>query len=109
MFELVEDFFVPVLLFCCLAGFALLLIAASPLGPQLTIDVELAAIEQLRADMGKAPCPIGDHVAGQVASYNRKIRRKQAWNDKWWAALWIPNEWDDVRVIEFPDCGNSER
>jgi len=81
-----------------------LTVAISPIGPKLAVGPQMAALVQLRADMAGVPCPIGEDVAGTVVAWNQKIKSKQAWNERWWAALWIPNEWEEAETIQFPDC-----
>lgn len=75
----------------------------SIIGEQVNLPGRLAKIEQLRIDASHTKIGNNEDVIGQVTQWNQTIRSKQAYNKKWWAAITIPNEWDDVKLIEIPE------
>ena len=65
-------------------------------------------IEQLRSDMlrvSEGGLTQGGNIGvalGQVTSWNQRIRRMQAYNNRWWGDPFIPDEWDSTETIPIP-------
>jgi len=68
---------------------------------KIHFPVEEARIEQLREDAAQIDQNSED-VVGQITQVNQEIKKKQALNDIFFLSLQVPNEWDDVELIELP-------
>ena len=79
---------------------------------RLGFDVALIGtepeIEQLRADMvgiSQGGLTQGGNIGvalGQVTSLNQRIRRMQAYNNRWWGDPFIPDGWERLEPIPIP-------
>lgn len=66
---------------------------------------ELARVEQLRHDVEDAYSLDPDMlevVIGQATRANQDIKYWQKYRQIWWSKWAIPDEWDDVKLIELP-------
>lgn len=69
---------------------------------QMTFPGDLAQIEQLRRDVQRVNVAQSEDVIGQVTKWNQVIMSNKQYNKIWWADLTIPDEWDNVELIEIP-------
>lgn len=69
---------------------------------QMVLPGELAQIEQLRRDVQHVNIQQSEDVIGQVTKWNQVIMSNKQYNKIWWADLTIPDEWDNVELIEIP-------
>lgn len=88
--------FIVGLLGVLLVGFSIVAIRN-----KIHFPVEEARIEQLRADAAQIDQNSED-VVGQITQVNQEIKKKQALNDIFFLSLQVPNEWDDIELIELP-------
>lgn len=93
---------ITVFIIGCVAALVLLFAAVAFLIEQTSLPGDLAQIEQLRADSKDLDPTQAEDVIGQITMWNQSIRQKQTLNDQWWAAIIIPDEWDDVKLIPVP-------
>ena len=83
-------------------GFLLFVFIGMGVAYRMDLPGSLARIEQLRADVQKVGAVSNEDVIGQATKWNQAIRSNQAYNRTWYAALLVPNAWDDVELIEIP-------
>ncbi len=85
-----------------LFGICLVLSVFVIIGAKLTVGSDIARVEQLRRDASKATTGNNEDILGQVTQWNQTIQSYHWYNKRWWADLYVPDEWDDVKVIEIP-------
>lgn len=64
--------------------------------------MEVAEIEQLRADVGRVPCGQVQQVLSLVITKNIEIARKHMENRLWYTDIFVSDRWDQVRLILLP-------
>jgi hypothetical protein len=69
---------------------------------QTSFPSQVAEIEQLRLDSANVDPAQAEDVIGQVTSWNQYIRSMQINNTLWWAGWTIPDEWNNIELIEVP-------
>ena len=70
----------------------------------LGLPAERIEIEQVRVDVARVGCSAAEDAVGLVIAINRSIKSNQFWAHHWLTGLAIPNGWDEITVIEIPDC-----
>ena len=68
------------------------------------LPAQRVGIEQVRADMVQIGCTAAEDAVGIAIETNRTIKSNRYWAHNWLTGLAIPNGWDDITVIEIPDC-----
>ena len=71
---------------------------------QIGFPSERIGIEQVRADVATVGCSAAEDAVGLAIETNRTIKSNQFWAHHWLTGLAVPNGWDDIAVIEIPDC-----
>ena len=61
-------------------------------------------IERVRIDVARIGCSAAEDAVGLAIETNRLIATERFWAHHWLTGLAIPNGWDDITVIEIPDC-----
>ncbi len=61
----------------------------------------IAGIERLRQEIKACPPNASEDVMGQAVDANCRIAAYQTYNKRWWAALFVPNRWDEVEYIDI--------
>ncbi len=71
---------------------------------QINLISERVEIQQMRADVAKVGCIAAEAAIGLVIEKNRLIKNTKFWAHHWLAGLIVPNGWDNITLIEIPDC-----
>jgi len=69
---------------------------------RMKLPGELADIDAVRAEIGQ--CIEAEDMRGMMVETNQYILGKQRYNHVWWSALAIPNKWDEIELIDVPEC-----
>ena len=96
------------IMYAILILFAILLIGygGARLGYEFQIDGWKAEFEQCRQDIQKVNRFNSEDVYGQAVELNREIRKFQAYNSRWFIDIAIPDEVDNIKLIEIPPMEN---
>ncbi len=70
----------------------------------LGLPAERIEIEQVRVNVAQVGCNAAEDAIGLVIETNRDIKSYRYWAHHWLTGLAVPNGWDDIAVIEIPDC-----
>lgn len=70
---------------------------------QIEFTPTIAKIEQLRKDTQRVNQKNAEDVYGQATMMNQKIVEYQAQNKLFWYDQMIPDNWDNVKLIEIPE------
>lgn len=70
------------------------------IGNALSFPATQVRIEQLRQDAAHVDLQASEDVYGQVVETNQTIVANQKWNESWAFGWLIPDEWDDIPLIE---------
>lgn len=70
----------------------------------IDLPAQRAGIEQVRIDVARTGCSAAEDAIGLAIEQNRTIKSYRYWAHHWLTGLAIPNGWDDITVIEIPDC-----
>jgi len=71
----------------------------------LTDRGNIMKIEQLREDVKKVNPAEAEDVIGQITEWNQKIKSTKYYNSIPIIELYIPDYWEDVKLIEIPKRG----
>lgn len=84
----------------------ILLVLYVAVGAVLQIDVrgQRAGIEQMRIDIAQIGCSAAEDAIGLAIETNRTIKATRYWAHNWFTGLAVPNGWDDIILIEIPNC-----
>lgn len=63
---------------------------------------KVTSIEQLREDIKNVSVNESEDVMGQVTEYNQYIKKSQYYNSIPIVELYIPDFWDEVKLIKIP-------
>lgn len=74
---------------------------------KLTVPANIIKIEQLRSDIQKPSHGDLESIISIAIKTNMKIKEIKYYNTQWWSCLVIPNEWDNVQLIEIPRKNNE--
>ena len=91
------EIFWPVLVI--VLGFCLFLSCLVATINKITVPAEITKIEQLRIDTKDVDIRASEDVLGLVVNTNMKIKSQQYFNTKWWSCLFVPDEWDSIKLI----------
>lgn len=69
---------------------------------EISLIGDMPAIEQLRADMTKITGTALEDAIGQATIWNQKIQTLRAYDDCFWAAPFIPDDWSRVALLPMP-------
>jgi len=86
-----------------IVGIFLLSFIVSAIHNYVEFEPSIAEIEQLRKDVARVDLKNAEDVYGQAATMNRVITVNQARNKMFFYDQFIPDGWDNVKLIEIPE------
>ncbi|MBU8921724.1 MAG: hypothetical protein KOO63_07875 [Bacteroidales bacterium] len=63
-----------------------------------------ARLAQFRINFTEVGCTAAEDVMGYAVVWNSRIMKEQRYNDIWWSAWLVPNAWDELELLDIPDC-----
>ena len=91
------EMFLPVLVI--VFGVCLFIVCLVVTVNKISVPAEVAKIEQLRIDTKDVDIRASEDILGLVVRVNMKIKSQQYFNTKWWSCLFVPDEWNSIKLI----------